>query len=532
LGRTPSLPTTNPLIVIGDSIKRKPSLDNLFLLIRKANASLPEEQQIKYVVCEHTHDVALSLREYKKNVRLVLLGNDIGGQPAAIARLLSKAAKIIVVTDDSGLPLSDDLGTLAQIKTALEELGIVVERDTQVTEEFYQPIVEQYVMEGLSPLADLANLSPAERAKLVDKRLDSITKFPSLPETQRRVAALEDMDSPKKWAAAIDPDAPTRNSILRSLNSAHYGFRSKIKTIEQSVTMVGATTIREIVLACQIRELFQKVKESRVEQFWAHSIATAYFAKLLMLPTNADAQSHHEKKDLELFGFEDWQSDLLGELRMWERFDLTEKDDPFISGMLHDIGKITMVLCFEDSLAIMDSLVEAEIIDFQAENTNGAVWVKPVRFFEQFLLTDIDHQTIGARIGNFWELEDELLNVISKHHEVTPDSPGLLKLIALADLAANTVAPYPYAPEQHPFPTVLSHVMQATADLEGNELGTTVAEGLTDKVMQGASTVFEEMEVPEALWDVIDQKSFLHLCCAAAPRVGSAAQGFLKQTGQ
>ena len=94
LGRTPSLPTTNPLIVIGDSIKRKPSLDNLFLSIRKANASLPEEQQIKYVVCEHTYDVALSLREYKKNVRLVLLGNDVGGQPAAIARLLSKAAKM------------------------------------------------------------------------------------------------------------------------------------------------------------------------------------------------------------------------------------------------------------------------------------------------------------------------------------------------------------------------------------------------------------------------------------------------------
>ena len=127
VGRNSSLPETNPLIVIGDSIKRKPSLDNLFLLIRKANSTLPEEQQIKYVVCDSTHDVAMSLREYKKNIRLVLLGHDVNGPPAATARLLSKVAKIIVVTDEAGLPLADDIGTLAQVKTALEELGISVE---------------------------------------------------------------------------------------------------------------------------------------------------------------------------------------------------------------------------------------------------------------------------------------------------------------------------------------------------------------------------------------------------------------------
>ena len=55
---------------------------------------------------------------------------------------------------------------------------------------------------------------------------------------------------------------------------------------------------------------------------------------------------------------------------------------------------------------------------------------------------------------------------------------------------------------------------------------------LTDEALQSAVTVFDDMEIPEALWHVIDQRSFLQLCCATAQSVGTAAQGFLSQTGQ
>ena len=217
---------------------------------------------------------------------------------------------------------------------------------------------------------------------------------------------------------------------------------------------------------------------------------------------------------------------------MWERFELNEDEDPFISGMVHDIGKITMVLCFEDPLSIMDSLVKAELNEFRARSTNGAVWAKPVRSFEQFLLTDIDHQSIGARTGNFWELENNLINVISGHHEVSTDSPELLKLVAIADAAANTVAPYPYETEQHPFPKLVSQIMGDTTQGEENDPATAMENVLTDEALQSAVTVFDDMEIPEALWHVIDQRSFLQLCCATAPSVGTAAQGFLSQTGQ
>ena len=102
----------------------------------------------------------------------------------------------------------------------LEELGVIIVMVKKATDEFFQPVVKDYVLSGLTAGADLASMSPEERADLIDKRLDAVSKSPSLPDTQRKVSALDDLDSPKKWAAAIDEDIPTRTVILRILNSA------------------------------------------------------------------------------------------------------------------------------------------------------------------------------------------------------------------------------------------------------------------------------------------------------------------------
>ena len=64
-------------------------------------------------------------------------------------------------------------------------------------------------------------------------RLDAVNKFPSLPDTQRKVAELDDLDSPKKWAAAIDPDLTTRTVILKILNSAHTLWQERLPAVGQ-----------------------------------------------------------------------------------------------------------------------------------------------------------------------------------------------------------------------------------------------------------------------------------------------------------
>ena len=98
----------NPLIVIGDKIQPPP------------------------------HLVALALRKHLYSVKMILIGQDLAGNPMAMAN--------------------------------------------KATGEFFEPIVQDYVLSGVAPSGDFESMSPEERSQLVDQRLDSVNKFPSLPE--------------------------------------------------------------------------------------------------------------------------------------------------------------------------------------------------------------------------------------------------------------------------------------------------------------------------------------------------------------
>ena len=120
--------------------------------------------------------------------------------------------------------------------------------------------------------------------------------------------------------------------------------------IDKAVVLASAKTIREIVTACQI---FQKTAESTIDQFWRHSLATAFYAKLFSLPGDPAVQTSQQKSEFERFQFEEEDVKSIQEPRLWEAFDLDAKDDPFTSGILHDVGKVTMLMCLEDSIAFL-----------------------------------------------------------------------------------------------------------------------------------------------------------------------------------
>ena len=63
-----------------------------------------------------------------------------------------------------------------------------------------------------------------------------------------------------------------------------------------------------------------------------------------------------------------------------ERHAAAELDLPFIleATLLHDIGKITMTLCFEESIDLIDNLVDVER---EEQKEKGGIWVYPIVFF-------------------------------------------------------------------------------------------------------------------------------------------------------
>ena len=215
-----------------------PHLRNLLLLLKQKNSQFSDEKQIQYVVCQEGSDVARALRKHGRRVKMVFFGPGLDGRPVTMARLMSKSAQIVLVVDGTVNSHVSDPPAFKKFRASLESLGIAVRVPNEATTRFFEPLVDANLIKGLQP-APLAELVAAGRAAMIDRRLKTLSKFPSLPETQSRVNALDDMAAPDEWEEAIDPDPVTRAIILKLLNSAHYGFRSKVATIQEAMARAG-----------------------------------------------------------------------------------------------------------------------------------------------------------------------------------------------------------------------------------------------------------------------------------------------------
>ena len=517
----------NPLIVIGDKIQPKPHLVALLQQLRTENNLLNAADRIQYAVCNESSDVALALRKHLNSVKMILIGPGLEGNANTLARMLSKKAFIVIVVDPHINPLGTTPTNIQQNHKNLEQLGVVITAAQKADAAFFEPIVQDYVLSGVEISGDLESTSSEERAQMVDQRLDAVDKFPSLPATQRKVAELDDMDPPKKWAVAIEPDVPTKTVILRILNSARYGLRSRVEEIDKAVTLASAKTIREIVTACQIRQIFQKTAENTIDQFWRHSLATAFYTTLFSLPADPAVQTSQQKTEFERYQFEAEEVKIIQEIRLWEAFDLGDKDDTFTAGLLHDVGKVTMIMCLEDSLKLVTTLIDAEAEEAKAE---GRLWAQPLIEVERFLMKDIDHQVIGSRLAEKWELDPGVEQVVGNHHNIHEDSPPILKLVALADLAANCLFPYPAKDDQHPFPQIFARIEEALQNKSDSSVHEAVDEVIGQDVFEDLVDVLSRLEISECLWELIDVKTFFKLCYLTSPKIKSASMAFLQQT--
>jgi HD-like signal output (HDOD) protein len=432
-----------------------------------------------------------------------------------------------MVVDPQINPLGTSPTSIIQNHKNLEKLGIIITMANKATGEFFEAIVQDYVLSGVAPGGNFELMSPEERSQLVDQRLGSVNKFPSLPETQRKVSALDDMDPPRKWAEAIDPDLPTKTVILRILNSARYGFRSRVEDIDKAVVMASAKTIRKIVTACQIRQIFSKTGKGTIDQFWRHSLATAFYAKLFSLPADPAVQTSQQKTEFARYELAEEDVKSIKDIRLGEAFDLNDKDDSFTSGFLHDVGKITVIMCLEYSLKLITILVDSEAEEAKAE---GKLWANSIIEIERFLMKDMDHQVIGSRLAGKWELDLSIEQVIGHHHSIHEQSPPIVKLVALADLAANCLFPYPATEEQHPFPIIFVRIEKSIKDKSGMRMEQAVGEAISQDVFEDLVEVFSRLDIDEYLWELVDFKTFFKLCYLTAPRIKSTSIAFLQQT--
>lgn len=232
----------------------------------------------------------------------------------------------------------------------------------------------------------------------------SIDSFPSLPSTVADVMRVinNPESSAKELTQAILPDQSMCVAILKLANSVLYGRPKKVSSIEKAIMVLGFDEIQSIVLSRAVLSSFGDVfrkNDHIIGNFWDHSFTCALASKT-----------------------------------MAEHFNISSSGRFFIGGLIHDIGKLAMLLTFPDEYPIDKWLIGFSTQDKLAEERS------------QFGTT---HEDIASRLLKKWDFPVSLTNALKYHHNPgdSPENQGFALILQVAD-ALSHLCTDAEAPEQ------------------------------------------------------------------------------------
>jgi len=225
--------------------------------------------------------------------------------------------------------------------------------------------------------------------------LTGVVSVTSLPGVYLRLSAV--VSDPRSSAADVgrviaeDPGLTAR--LLKLVNSAMYGFPSRIETVSHAISIVGTAQLQDLALATSVIRLFASMPADVVsmESFWRHSVACGVTARALA--------SRRRETNVERY---------------------------FVAGLLHDLGRPIMYLrAPEESRAALQRARDLGQPLFQAEQ-------------HQF---GFDHAHVGHALLELWKLPPSLREAVLHHHhpERAQRFPVEAAVVHVADLITNAL---------------------------------------------------------------------------------------------
>ena len=100
--------------------------------------------------------------------------------------------------------------------------------------------------------------------------------LPTLPEVALKLVQLAQQEEPDydEVSRVIRSDSVMSGKILKTVNSALFGFRRKIDSIEQAVPVLGLTLLRTIILSFHLarHKTHQSTLEPVLQTMWRSSL--------------------------------------------------------------------------------------------------------------------------------------------------------------------------------------------------------------------------------------------------------------------
>lgn len=228
---------------------------------------------------------------------------------------------------------------------------------------------------------------PYEVHESLERFLTENLELPMLPEAAARIIALceDGAADAHDIQAVLERDPSLASHVLRLANSAMFAPVEPVVSLQQAVSRLGMTTIRNLALAVSLqgRVFCAKQHEELTRAMWKHSAVAAVFAR-----------------------------DLARRLRR-------NADVAFLCGLMHDVGR---------PVVLQAAIQRPDLLSADAVNS-GLLEAAMDEF----------HARVGGRLVQAWGLPHPIAAVVACHHEpetALDDAPDA-RVVQLADVLAH-----------------------------------------------------------------------------------------------
>ncbi len=123
-------------------------------------------------------------------------------------------------------------------------------------------------------------------SETLDRRADEIVQeigIPPCPAILTKLLRETRADEPdfRRVGQLIGGDVALASAVLQVANSPFYGLRSKAASVQQALSLLGLTTVTQLVTGLLLRQAFSASTGPGMERYWKTSMATSLISALL-----------------------------------------------------------------------------------------------------------------------------------------------------------------------------------------------------------------------------------------------------------
>lgn len=201
-------------------------------------------------------------------------------------------------------------------------------------------------------------------AQVVLEKIEKIENLPTIPSILRKILGI--IEDPKvslqKISDFVASDPTLTARILKMVNSPVYGFPGRISSVSHAMVILGLNAVKGLLIGVSVFEVMKK----NMVGLWEHSLSSAIYARIMATRKN-----------------------------------LSSPEEISVAALLHDIGKVILLIAFkEDYEKIIQSVMAKEGFLHELEK-------------EYFGIT---HAEVGGFVGKKWNFPLKLTEPIMNHH--------------------------------------------------------------------------------------------------------------------